>query len=691
MYKKYTALLFLLFVIEICTVDIGSDTSVTRFNNQVPVSNGDRIAAFAALNGGFDLTNSAVRAEFDSFFGVSGVVAFNGGMLALAKDLILQDVCTLLPTGTIAGNGHQLRLAPGMSTIAAFGGLGCTLDFVTSTAGAQVNEIDWSPDSQYIVAAINLVATPVAVASFNGSTITAVGTAASIGVVANAVAWHPTNDWIAVGYANNGAGNELFIYSFDRGTGVLAVLSSASINDNVNSVAWHPEGNNLAVGCDLAAGEIRAYPVSGGGVLGAAVTVSVAQDANSVDFNAAGTFLAVGCDVGAGFNELQVYPFNPVGPVIGALNASVDTANTINYVSWNMVSGNQDLIAVGMNSGTGRVRVYRHNSGAGTLTLLAGAQAINTAIVNFVGWNPFDNCLAACVSIGGGLSGEFMYRFVNDTLTQTDNETSAVNVLSGGWSNNGNYLATGDTTALSVFSINSSSNNTNCLWTDLDLYLNNDLIYNDGTITFTGASTINGSNGCLTLGSTGRITVSANSQLTLRNLTIRGLNDGKIQNSTSTSKIVFDNVHLILDGNYSFSFGSFDVRNQLILDGDGFTFNYVTDLQSTITSNSKLILQNGVTFNYAPAVASKTLLQLLDSTSSLVMNGATFTTTTTAIQLTKGNLLIEGRSFFRNAGTLLAQAIEFGDGVNSLNNLNVEWFPAANLELVQGFIRNRNV
>ena len=34
-------------------VDIGSDTAVNRFNTQQTLNNGDRIAGFAALQGGF--------------------------------------------------------------------------------------------------------------------------------------------------------------------------------------------------------------------------------------------------------------------------------------------------------------------------------------------------------------------------------------------------------------------------------------------------------------------------------------------------------------------------------------------------------------------------------------------------------------------------------------------------------------
>ena len=38
-------------------VDIGSDTAVTRFNNQQVLNNGDRIAGFASIAAGFLIAN----------------------------------------------------------------------------------------------------------------------------------------------------------------------------------------------------------------------------------------------------------------------------------------------------------------------------------------------------------------------------------------------------------------------------------------------------------------------------------------------------------------------------------------------------------------------------------------------------------------------------------------------------------
>mgnify|MGYP006969554494 CR=1 FL=1 len=98
-------------------VDIGSDTAVTRFNNQVTINNGDRVAGFAALNGGFSINGSNATGTFDSFFQVSGPLAFNAGTLILNQDLCLSNVSNVGPLGDIVGNFHAFDLSETVTVI----------------------------------------------------------------------------------------------------------------------------------------------------------------------------------------------------------------------------------------------------------------------------------------------------------------------------------------------------------------------------------------------------------------------------------------------------------------------------------------------------------------------------------------------------------------------------------------------
>src|SRR5579872_2950128 len=147
MYRNFPLFNLLLFVlmlhgISINCTDIGSDTAVTLFNNQVGLVNADRIAGFAAINGGFFLdTTSSTTVLFDSFFPVVGNIQLNGGTLNLNQDLVFQDVTNLISFGTINANLHQLEFASGMNIVPSGNAqTGCLITSTTNTVSStQVN------------------------------------------------------------------------------------------------------------------------------------------------------------------------------------------------------------------------------------------------------------------------------------------------------------------------------------------------------------------------------------------------------------------------------------------------------------------------------------------------------------------------------------------------------------------------
>lgn len=696
MYKNYVLYIFLLISTSAKSVDVGSDTAVTLFNNQVPLVNADRIAGFAALNAGFFFSNVATTVLFDSFFSVSGNIQLNGGTLNLNQDLILQDSANLVSLGAINGNLHQLELAPGMSTIpSAQAQSGCAISFITDVAQLDsANAVDWSPDSQYVVVAIDDAggaANQMLVYSFNGTALTFV-VGVDVGLDGNSVNWHPTNDWIAFG-RDSGGGSEVYIYEFNRGVGTLTLLSSASIAGNVNSVVWHPLGGHLAIGSNDNAIRVRVYVVSGAGILGANVTVDPGADANNVAWNKAGTFLAVGTDSFAG-NELQVYAFNS-GALTLTLNAGDNVANQVNCVSWNPIVGNQDLIAVGVQSGTDRVRVYRHNGTAGTLTFLDGDVA--SPAVRFVDWNPFSGCLAACLN--SSAAGEIrIFVLSNDTITQSDSEdVGAFNVLGGRWSNDGNYFGAGSTTpALGIYRFDPTFFSQNYLFSNIRLLLNSDITLKDCQITFTGNNLIGGRGNCFTLLSTGTLiatslSIAANSSVLFQNIRIEGIKEGSIVPLDNTSTLSFQNCTFIMDSNYTFSQGKFDVLRGFNLQGKNNSFIYTSNQKSRILAEGNMLIDTDVTFSYAPSNNSSALLELTNINSTLSLNSGTIATSSAGFQLTKGRLWIDGKSFLINGGTMSTQGIMWGDGANSANNLQLEWQPAATLQLISGFLVNANV
>ncbi len=231
---------------------------------------------------------------------------------------------------------------------------------------------------------------------------------------------------------------------------------------------------------------------------------------------------------------------------------------------------------------------------------------------------------------------------------------------------------------------------------DLQLVFNGNSTFNGDSfaLTFTGECSINGRGNIISFAPTFTIEVEANSSLMFRDVTLKGISDGKIALFDHTSTISFQDVELVLDGDFTFNTGHFEVFNNLKIVGDGHTFIYQSPEVSTIRardpqaiSNSlcqpgfcgSLILDHGVTFRYDPTEPD--LLVLENQNASIIMNSASLIATN-SLQLTRGHLNIDGRSTLEN--------IVFGDGTTS-NNLCVEILPAANVEITGGNLIYSNV
>lgn len=206
-----------------------------------------------------------------------------------------------------------------------------------------------------------------------------------------------------------------------------------------------------------------------------------------------------------------------------------------------------------------------------------------------------------------------------------------------------------------------------------------------------GSAILDGVNRTLTLGPNGKIFVTNGANLTIRDITIKGLAANKIRCNTDASKIVFDGkVNLFLDDDFTFSTGKFEINGDLDLSGT-FTFNYTTKITSELKRKSRLTLRPGTTFRYAPSIASNSLFTLQDPSAELFLNGATLATTTTGLLLTKGTLTVDRKSFLRNQGAVSdSEAIVFGNGI-AADDLQIKIVPAASLQLLSGKLLYNNV
>ena len=273
-------------------------------------------------------------------------------------------------------------------------------------------------------------------------------------------------------------------------------------------------------------------------------------------------------------------------------------------------------------------------------------------------------------------SHEILFSRINTPMIVAGPDTEVVfnDIVFKGYSPN--YLEFQSAVATSTGSIAYGDQTTIELAFAIDLSL---------TLTFQGTCALDGQGNILTLADGGNIVVSPNSSLTLRNLTIQGLAAHNLRCMSNTTTLVFENVTLIHDSDYSFTVGCFNVNNNLTLVGASI-FSYETTIPSIILNNSNLIFDRGMTFNYQPGSANRTLLTFEDETAKIIMNGATLASTTTGINLLKGGLVIKNENRFVSSATTLAEAIKLGNGLSDANDLTIEILPGASVNIVSGYV-----
>ena len=206
-------------------------------------------------------------------------------------------------------------------------------------------------------------------------------------------------------------------------------------------------------------------------------------------------------------------------------------------------------------------------------------------------------------------------------------------------------------------------------------------------MTFSGQSEIQGFGNKLMMNNA-VISVNPGGILTLENLYITGLKNYNIRAQGRSASVKFKNATLCVSNNYSFSTGRILFDMDVYMVGTN-TFGYrPTNAGSGILSSSRLVLDVGLTFSYAPVAANRLLLGMTDQSSILYMNGCTLESTTTGMQLINGTLIIDHKNEFFNPGaTSASQAIAFGNGTPA-NDLNVQMLPGGRIQLQSGQLAN---
>lgn len=208
-------------------------------------------------------------------------------------------------------------------------------------------------------------------------------------------------------------------------------------------------------------------------------------------------------------------------------------------------------------------------------------------------------------------------------------------------------------------------------------------------MTFSGATLIQGFGNKIMMNNA-VISVLPGGRLTLQDLFIEGLKQFNIRAQGDSASVKFKNTLLCASNNYSFTSGRVLFEMDVRIEGTN-TFGYrPTNAGSKILPCSRLILDPGLTFSYAPVAANRDLLGMSDRSSVLYLNGCSLQSTITGLRLTNGTLVVDHKNKFFNAGaTSPSQAIAFGNGT-AANDLAIEMMPGGRIQVQSGQLAYQN-
>lgn len=209
--------------------------------------------------------------------------------------------------------------------------------------------------------------------------------------------------------------------------------------------------------------------------------------------------------------------------------------------------------------------------------------------------------------------------------------------------------------------------------------------------TFSQDCLLDGNGFALDLRDTGQLIVERGSSLRLKNITVKDISGNRVRCNDNAATLMLDNTDWVQSGDTAFATGELKILGVSGMFGYGTTFTFQSSEQSKISARAELTLHEGLIFSYDPPTTSRTLFTFSDSTSKLILDTSTLHSTSTGLQLIKGDLIVRGQCTLQSDAAYKAEGVIFGDGVSADNDLDITIYPASRLEIVSGWVVDKNV
>jgi len=548
--------------------------------------------------------------------------------------------------------------------------------------------VDWKIGDSYIAASSQTAAgdAELKIGYYDGSAVTTTLTVEH-GRNVNTVRWAPNAPYLAVGRNLNLIlpDNEVLIYQHNVSNGTLTNISSAELISNCAAVAWHPSGNFLLVGYNplTLTSALVTYPVTAGvlGTVSLSTAISVLQDVsnNAMSFSPGGNQVVVGVTTAGvlGTSELLVYDYTSA--LLGiTLTTSFYFGDTVQAVDW---SPTGSFIAVGLTTNTNNLRIF-DASVTPMLEVQAARQPLSENVFG-LHWDRTGTYLLVA-SQGASTGTVYIYKFdkIAGTLTLQFSRTLANQAFSVRWNHLNDHFAYG---------YHHGSGDDRVVVDTVEAGSLGSIIFSDGALSFNsntkllaslqfnGDCKIDGHGTRLTFSDVGELTVRPGSNLIIENIELINLSQSKLRCMTDSGSITIRNSIVHLENYYTFSKGSMRFEGDCLITGSG-GFFYTSCSTSTIARESTLVFSEDTIFNYAPACPLTNLIFYEDSLAALYLDGCSIISTRTGLQLAGGILVID------NHVTLSSQALNQAEGLVLDSSLDIRVRSGATLDLY-GYVR----